>query len=145
MTCRGCGDAWVKLATGARVPMKITKAGVMASEEKVELVVPLTIVGVMLGCEVVFKNGGCQLAHPTNGTIPVHMINGRPQISKKAAMRIIEEIEVGSSEAKRLSNQDTWSERKWIEGLVDFYPVLRDLPKHAQASLMETPGRRCSS
>ena len=94
----------MKLATGARVPMKITKAGVMVSEdEKVEPVVPLTIVGVMLGCEVVFKNGGCQLAHPTNGTIPVHMINGRPQISKKAAVRIIEEIEVGSSEAKRLT------------------------------------------
>ena len=43
-------EAMVTLATGARVAMKITKAGVMVSEdEKVEPIVPLGMLGGQLG------------------------------------------------------------------------------------------------
>ena len=63
-------DVWVSLATGARVPMKITKSGVMVSEdEMVEPIVPLGMVGGPLGYEVVFKNGGCQIIHPMKGKV----------------------------------------------------------------------------
>ncbi len=56
------------LATGARVAMKITKAGVMVSEdEKVEPIAPLGMLGGQLGYEVIFKNGECQIHHPVKG------------------------------------------------------------------------------
>ena len=128
-------DVWVTLATGARVPMKITKSGVMVSEdEMVEPIVPLGMVGGPLGYEVVFKNGGCQITYPMKGKAPVQMRNGRPQISKEAALRIIEEIETSGAEMRKINKDEV--DIGWIE---EAHPVLRDLPEHLKTSLKETP------
>ena len=61
------------------------------------------MVGGPLGYEVVFKNGGCQITHPMKGKVPVQMRNGRPQISKEAALRIIEEIETSGAEMRKIN------------------------------------------
>ena len=113
------------------MPMKITKSGVMVSEdEMVEPIVPLGMVGGPLGYEVVFKNGGCQITHPTKGKVPVQMRNGCPQISKEAALRIIEEIETSGAEMRKINKQEVDVE-KWIEEFVEAHPVLRDLPRRS--------------
>ena len=130
-------DVWVTLATGARVPMKITKSGVMVSEdEMVEPIVPLGMVGGPLGYEVVFKNGGCQITHPRKGKVPVQMRNGCPQISKEAALRIIEEIETSGAEMRKINKEEVDAEKRWIEEFVEAHPVL---PEPLKTSLKETP------
>ena len=86
---------WVTLATGAQVAMKITKAGVIVSEdEKVKRIVPLGMLGGQLGYDVIFKNGECQIPE---------MQDGCPQIPKEVALRMINDIEEGVTEAKRMS------------------------------------------
>ena len=131
---------WVTLATGARVAMKITKAGVMVSEdEKIEPIVPLGMLGGQLWYEVIFKNGECQIHHPVKGGVPAGMKNGCPQIAKEVAFRIIDDIEEGVTEAKRMSVSEKYGEARWIEEFVEARPILRHLPAHIKKSLKEVP------
>ena len=61
---------------------------------------------------------------------------GRPQISKEAALRIIEEIETSGAEMRKINKDEVDIEKRWIE---EAHPVLRDLPEHLKTSLKETP------
>ncbi len=132
-------EVWVTLATGEKVAMRMTKSGVMVHEdEHVEPIIPMGLATEELGYEIVVKEGKCRMFHPVRGEVAVEMKNGCPQVSKKIALKMIEEYEKKDVKMKRVEVQ-TGGERKWLEDFVLAHPVLRELPEHVRQSLVDTP------
>ena len=132
-------EVWVTLATGEKVAMRMTKSGVMVHEdEHVEPIIPMGLATEELGYEIVVKEGKCRMFHPVRGEVAVEMKNGCPQVSKKIALKMIEEYEKKNVKMKRVEVQ-TGGERKWLEDFVLAHPVLRELPEHVRQSLVDTP------
>ena len=67
------------------------------------------------------------------------MQNGCLQIPKKVALRIINDIEEGVTEAKRMSVSEMYGEAKWIQEFVEAHAILRHLPARIKKSLKEVP------
>lgn len=133
-------EVTVTLATGEKVAMRMTSNGVMvSSNQEVEPILPLGMATSELGYEVTFKEGRCQLRHPERGEVKVNMVNGCPQISRKMALKLIQEIESGGAGVKRMDVKGKFEEKDWIAGLIDSHPVLRKLPWNIRESLLEEP------
>ena len=133
-------EVMVTLATGEKVAMRMTSNGVMVSSNReIEPIIPLGMVSSDLGYEVTFKGGRCRLLHPEKGEIKVMMVNGCPQIPRKVALKLIQEIEEKGGYLKKFGAGKEFNEGEWIKGLVNSHPVLRKLPIYIREALIENP------
>jgi hypothetical protein len=118
----------VSLADGGSVRLHMTAGGSMVTaESNVEPIVPMGMLIDVLGCEVAWKKGSLQVLHPCRGLLPVEDCGGCPQISRKLALDLIQEMEEARCgvQAKRLDFEE---EVQWMNRLVEVHPVLSKLP-----------------
>ena len=128
----------VTLADGGQVEMSMTTTGVMVlDEEEVEPILPMGALTGKLGYTMVWGEGKVRLTHPDKGEVKVKIRNGCPQIAKKTALRLIQEIEEGAS-VKKMSKGES-EEVGWLRDLTEAHPVLRGLPQHVREKLAVEP------
>jgi hypothetical protein len=84
----------VSLADGTEAKLPMTSSGVMIGlDDDVGPIVPMGLLTGKLGCEITWRGTEVQLSHPKKGNIKVHHINGCPQISRRDALDLIQELE----------------------------------------------------
>ena len=136
------------LASGKTEPMRISPAGVMVLETvKVDHVEPIVPMGVMmrcLGCRVVWDKDYMKVWHPQRGDLKVKMVGGCPQVSRRLALQLIEEIEESSgltmaSNVKSLCIDKRMQEMAWIRKLVENHPVFEEVPQWIKDKLVALP------
>eukprot|EP00435_Cladocopium_sp_Y103_P018001 s1166_g4.t1 len=127
----------VTLADGQQVEMRMTESGVMVmDEEAVEPIVPMSPLAGHLGYTIHWSQGRMKLSHPHKGDIKVTMCNGCPQVPRKVALKIIQEIEDGGRLKKAEVSQE---EEKWLKELIQCHPVLKTLPAQVSEKLAVKP------
>ena len=130
----------VTLATGEKVEMRMSAAGVMVSQDRnIEPILPMGLLGGSLGYEISYKDGVFVMKHPRKGEIPVEMKNGCPQVRKDVALEIIDEIEKNAKVSKKVEVRGEEKERRWLQELVKSHPVLRHLPERLRDGVVDTP------
>ena len=128
----------VTLANGQQVEMKMAPSGIMVMEEEegVEPIIPMSTLAGQLGYTIHWAQGKMKLTHPHRSDIKVTMCNGCPQVPKKVALKIIQEIEDGGGLKKAVVNQE---EEKWLREMTQCHPVLKHLPARIKEQLVVTP------
>ena len=128
----------VTLADGHQVDMRMAPSGVMVMEEAegVEPIIPMSALAGQLGYAIHWAQGKMKLTHPHRSDIKVTMCNGCPQVPKKVALKIIQEIEDGRGLKKAVVNQE---EEKWLREMTQCHPVLKHLPAQIKEQLVVTP------
>eukprot|EP00435_Cladocopium_sp_Y103_P026109 s3339_g6.t1 len=115
----------------------MTESGVMVmDEEAVEPIVPMNHLAGHLGYTIHWSQGRMKLSHPHKGDIKVTMCNGCPQVPRKVALKIIQEIEDGGWLKKAEVSQE---EEKWLKELIQRHPVLKTLPEQVKEKLVVKP------
>ena len=90
----GLEEVWVTLANGEKIPMKMTENGVMIHKDRnIEPIIPMGLLCGEMGYQMMIKEGKFQLFHPERGEVEVETKNGCPQVSKRTALKMIEEYE----------------------------------------------------
>ena len=132
-------EVLVTLANGEKVPMRMSSSGVMiSSDPEVEPIVPLGYLGGVLGYSIRWTGGVMTLVHPKRGKVTVKVINGCPQVPRRVALEMIEEIENGSR-MEKLEVEPCRKEKEWLHNLVDAHPILKDLPDWLKNRLPDLP------
>ena len=135
----GLEEVWVTLANGEKIPMKMTENGVMIHNDRnIEPIIPMGLLCGEMGYQMMIKEGKFQLFHPERGEVEVETKNGCPQVSKRTALKMIEEYEKKGKKIGKMEVQ-TGGEKKWLADFVMAHPVLRELPEHLRTALVETP------
>ena len=130
----------VALANGSSVRLKMSQEGVMVTKSsEAEPIVPMGVMVEELQCKLEWNSQGLQVHHPTRGKLPVDSTNGCPQIPKDLALEIIKEIEEKRS-GVLMKKMERSEEEKWLRGLVEGHPVLKELPSHIKSRLVVEPG-----
>ena len=125
----------VTLADGNKKRLMMTKEGTMVTDSvEVEPIIPMGILTAKLGCEVVWSGDQVTIRHPTRGEIDVTCVDGCPMVRRSLALELIEEAEKVGMRAV-LCNFSVEREQLWLQQLVDYHPILRQLPEHARESL----------
>ncbi len=113
---------------------------------EVEPIVPFGTLVKKMNCTVVWEKEGLKISHPTRGLLDVEVINGCPQVSKRLALQLINEIEqletdpiVYYHSCKGLTWDARLEERAWLRSLVHSHPAFRGLPSHLLEKLVITP------
>ena len=118
-----CESVRVTLADGHQVDMVMTPKGIMVVENgDVEPIVPMSMVAGELGYVITWKKGSMQVEHPRKGALKVIMRNGCPQIPKKKALQLIQELE-GGKKMKKIQEEEKTAEEKWLRQLVKAHRV----------------------
>lgn len=87
-------DVEVAIADGRTTRMRMSPGGCMVTERsEVEPIVPMGGLVRALGCKVSWEGEEVKITHPIRGDLPVFQRNGCPQISRKLALSLIEEME----------------------------------------------------
>ena len=124
--------------------MKMTENGVMIHNDRnIEPIIPMGLLCGEMGYQMMIKEGKFQLFHPERGEVEVETKNGCPQVSKRTALKMIEESEKKGKKIGKMEVQ-TGGEKKWLADFVMAHPVLRELPEHLRTALVETPSRNTS-
>ena len=132
-----CDEVKVSLADGSQATMHMTSKGVMVVDDPdVEPIVPLSYVVQKLGYNLSWSGEKMQLKHPWKTDIKVTMINGCPQISKKVALALIEELEK-DDKVKKLEVERR--DLDWFKDLTRFHPALKTLPEDVKEKLIVRP------
>jgi len=97
-----------------------------------------------LGYVITWKEGSMKVEHPKKGALKIVMRNGCPQIPKKKALQLIQELEEGKR-MKKIQEEERSAEERWLRQLVKAHPVLRELPQHIQQKLVVSPAEDLSS
>ena len=139
----------VTLASGQTEQLLMTPGGVMVAEKvninDVEPIVPFGTLVSKMNCTVLWEKDGLKINHPTRGLLEVEVINGCPQVSKKLALQLINEIErletdfIRYHSCKGLTWDARLEERAWLRSLVHSHPAFRGLPCHLLEKLVITP------
>eukprot|EP00434_Breviolum_minutum_P006947 symbB.v1.2.006133.t1/scaffold365.1/size219215/8 len=136
----GYSPVSVTLADGGHIQLKMTPGGVMITEkDDVEPIVPMGHLVKTLRCSVNWEEGGLKVVHPVRGRLPVKCCDGCPQVPRKLALELIDEIEKVRTGA-RLKKLDLQGEFEWMKELVETHPVLKNLPKKVREGLVVEPG-----
>lgn len=118
----------VSLADGRTFQMWMSPGGVMVSPDKqVEPIVPMGMMMEKIGCSIEWNEGKLIVHRPRRGRLPVSQRDGCPQVPRRVALSLIEELEGGGvDEGLREVNRE--KETKWMKDLVEVPPVLSKLP-----------------
>ena len=128
----------VTLANGQQVEMRMTDRGIMVvDQDQAEPIIPMCCMVEKLGYTVTWTQGGMKLSHPSRDEIQVEMRHGCPQMSKRTAMRIIDDLEKGRhvKTLQKVLNE----EEEILRGLTEAHPVLRRLPREVRDQLVVAP------
>lgn len=130
----------VTLANGKTEKLRISRGGAMiAPNEEIEPIVPIGLLTERLGCRVFWEREGVSVWHPVRGELEVEMIAGCPQVTRKLALELIQEIEEdGRGYGSRKMKFE--EEVEWMKALVERHPVLKELPAHIKDELVVEPG-----
>ena len=84
--------------------------------------------------------------HPTRGDLKVRMIGGCPQVSRKLALQLIEEIEENTGltmagAMKSIGIDRRMEEMAWIRMLVENHPVFEKVPQWIKEKLVALPSQ----
>lgn len=90
-----------------------------------------------LHCQVTWKGKELQVLHPTRGPLKVSSLDGCPQVEKKLALQLIEELE--DVARGRRPPEEMKEETEWMRKLVETHPVLRGLPSWIKQKLCVDP------
>ena len=134
---------WVSLADGKKVPMLMTKTGIMVSTDVgIEPFLPLGWLLNEGGCSMRWSKGQMEIHHPQRGSLPVKVTSGCPQIEKKLALELIDEFDYVEARAARIAPtpEETSKEEAWLLELVEDHPVFSKLPKAIKDELVLKPG-----
>ena len=148
----------VTMADGGKREMYITPGKILVCTEKVDPILPLGGLVEKLGCRVEWQGSCCQLWHPVKGRIAVEMVNGCPEVSRREAEELIEEIE------EKVSARKVWDigakgavptetekkvqcqvEKEWMRSLVENHEVFQGLPEEIKERVLELPATDWSS
>ena len=89
-----------------------------------------------LGYAIHWAQGKMKLTQLHKGDIKVTMCNGCPQVPRKVALKIIQEIEEGRSLKRAVVSQE---EERWLRELTQCHPALKTLPPSIKEKLVVTP------
>ena len=126
------------LADGQKVPMPMTRSGVMISTDlAIEPIIPMGWLAKR--CSITWKGDKTILNHPVKGRIPVEVHGG-------LALQLIEEFEESEDEEKlmrkmRDEKERSGREEEWLRRLVECHPKFSELPGHVKSQLVLKPGR----
>ena len=143
----------VTLASGETACLRMTPGGVMVAENlglnEVEPIVPLGMMIDKLGCTVKWERDDFRIQHPVRGLLKATVVNGCPQVTKKLALQLIQELErseidEGDYKMRSLSWEARLQERAWLRTLVQTHPVFRGLPERLLERLVATPSEDLS-
>ena len=143
----------VTLASGETACLRMTPGGVMVAENlgvnEVEPIVPLGMMIDKLGCTVRWERDCFRLQHPGRGLLKATVVNGCPQVTKKLALQLIQELErteidEGYYKVRSLSWDARLQERAWLRTLVYTHPAFRGLPERLLEKLVATPSEDLS-
>lgn len=81
-----------------------------------------------------------EVEHPTAGRLPVETKNGCPQLPRKVALKLIEELEATKQGIKFSDDDEFKEETRWMRQFVEAHPVLSQLPMEMKKSLVVKPG-----
>eukprot|EP00438_Fugacium_kawagutii_P016096 Skav225959 [mRNA] locus=scaffold6030:76316:83572:- [translate_table: standard] len=130
----------VSMADGQVIQMKMTPGGCMVSSVSgIEPIVPMGWLTGKLGCEVTWKEGKIEVRHPRKGLLPVEEREGCPQIPRRLALDLIQEMEEVSNGLTEDPSSFDW-EIKWMKDLIETHPVLKTLPDWIRERLCVCPG-----
>ena len=138
----------VTLASGKTEELRMTPQGVMVVEgvgvNQIEPIVPFGTLVKDLKCRVNWDQGGLEIHHPRHGQLKVEVINGCPQVKKKLALQLIDELEVKAKRSEEVLSTDfSWErrleERAWLRNLVEMHPAFKDIPEELKEKIVVTP------
>ena len=132
----------VTLAGGEQVWMHINDQGTLIHQNpEVDPIVPVGRVIRELGCSMKWEEDECVFVHPVRGVIPVELRNGCPEISRQAALALINDLEgPGRPESlHEVKTMDARGDYMWLDRLVREHPVFERLPDDVKDKLLETP------
>ena len=128
----------VTMANGEKVTMRMTSTGIMVCEDTdVEPIIPMSSLVEKLGYTISWTEEGMQMTHPYKKQVVVKIINGCPQVSKKEALKMIEELE-DEKKIRKVKGKES-EERNWLLQLIEAHPVLKELPNNLKQGLVEYP------
>ena len=116
----------------------MTDRGIMVvDQDQAEPIIPMCCMVEKLGYTVTWTQGGMKLSHPSRDEIQVEMRHGCPQMPKRTAMRIIDDLEKGRhvKTLQKVLNE----EEEILRGLTEAHPVLRRLPREVRDRLVVAP------
>lgn len=132
--------AQVTLASGEKVEFRVSEGGSMVTTNvALEPIVPMGLLVEKLGCLVEWKEDALNITHPKLGPLEVKNEQGCPQVQRKLALQLIEEIELQRLEGK-LRSLGKDEELEWMKKLVEVHPVLKTLPEAVRSRLAVAPG-----
>ena len=76
-----------------------------------------------------------KMTHPYKKKICVKIVNGCPQVLRREALKVIEELE-DEKQARRMSWRES-KEKGWLLQLVEAHPVVKALPTTLKQGLVE--------
>ena len=133
---------FVSLADGQKVPMPMTKSGVMISTDlEIEPIIPMGWLAKK--CSITWRGEQMIVKHPVKGRIPVEVHGGCPHIEKELALQLIEEFEEAEEKEgliRRVEVEKSRREEEWLRRLVECHPVFSELPDHIKSQLVLQPG-----
>ena len=128
----------VTMVNGEKVTMRMTSTGIMVCEDTdVEPIIPMSSLVEKLGYTISWTEEGMQMTHPYKRQVVVKIINGCPQVSKKEALKMIEELE-DEKKIRKVKGKES-EERNWLLQLIEAHPVLKELPNNLKQGLVEYP------
>ena len=129
----------INLAGGQCAELRMSPGKVIVGDEGVEPIVPLGHVVTRLGCSLQWTSDELVVVHPVRGQIQTVLKDGCPMISKKLAMKLIQELEDLEDGSIRMMTEEMDPVMKWIQRLVEEHPVFRDLPVDVKSKLVMRP------
>ena len=134
----------VALADGQTTWLPITPGGVMITEDQdIEPIIPMGQLTKQLDCKVTWSRGSLEVIHPVHGKLPVDDCEGCPQVPKKVAIQLIDELEQVKKGMKFKEVEEFEGEMKWMKELVEKHPVLASLPEEIKKELVVMPSEGC--
>ena len=130
----------VSLADGSTATLAISPGGAMISEDfDIEPIIPMGLLADQLNCSISWSKGRLEVEHPTWGKLPVEDRHGCPQLPRRLALQLIDELEKAKLGMNYEEDDDFEAELKWMRDLVQQHPVLSRLPDYVKDSLVVSP------
>ena len=129
----------INLAGGQHAELRMSPGKVIIGEEGVEPIVPLGHLVSKLGCSLQWTQDELVVVHPVRGQIHTILKDGCPMISKKLAMKLIQEIEEKQEGSIRSLREEEDPMMKWMQRLVEEHPVFQSLPVDVKSMLVVKP------
>lgn len=136
----GYDKVQVALADGQTTWLAISLGGAMVTEaDDIEPILPMGLLTEVLNCSIKWEKGQLE-DHPRMGRLPVQDRDGCPQIPRKLALELIEEMEKVKLGMKFEAKDGFHEEVQWMLQLIEAHPVLSRLPQPVKEQLVVQPG-----